>query len=81
MKYCDISHTQLFVELIPLPCIFVWGHRRKKQGSNDEWTVILVVRELENLLPVTMDGKEWPHVHLSIPINPTCFLFIIGRCQ
>lgn len=58
MKYCDISHTPLSVELVPLPCIFVWRHRRKKQGSNDEWTVILVVRELENLLPVTMDGKN-----------------------
>lgn len=55
MKYCDISHTPLFVELVLLPCIFVCGHRRKK---HDEWDVILVVRELENLLPVTVDGKN-----------------------
>lgn len=85
MKYCDILHRPLCVDSKScLVCIYLfWGHRRQKEGSSEAGTVILGIRELENLLHITkgLKGEEWPCMHLSITLQPTCFQFIIGMCQ
>lgn len=61
----------LFVKLKSylLPAYLFGGTEGRKQGSSDDWTVILVIRELENSLHSTKVGKEWPYVHLIITTN------------
>lgn len=88
MKFvCGVKVTPptcVFVHKYLCICVFVYlGHRSEKQGSGDDRTVALGIREHENLLSISkgLKGKEWPYVHLNITVNPIRFQFIIGMCQ